>query len=66
LSQYGIDRGNWSEVVVDYAPLTNYLEAMEGITEASRQRLLEGTIKDSLGDFAVSMLEDELAIMRGD
>lgn len=66
LSQYGIDRGNWSEVVVDYAPLTNYLEAMERVSETNRQRLLETTIKDSLGDFAVSMLEDELAIMRGD
>lgn len=65
LAQYGVDRGNWNEVVVDYAPLTNYLEAMEGITEASRQRLL-GTLRDSLGDFVVSMLEDELAIMRGD
>jgi hypothetical protein len=66
LSHYGIDRGNWSEVVVDYAPLTNYLEAMERLSETARQRLLETTIKDSLGDFAVSMLEDELAILRGD
>ncbi|KAJ5852022.1 uncharacterized protein N7529_011407 [Penicillium soppii] len=66
LSQYGIDRGNWSEVVVEYAPLTNYLEAMERLSEASRQRLLDTTIKESLGDFAVSMLEDELANMRGD
>jgi hypothetical protein len=66
LSQYGVDRGNWSEVVVDYAPLTNYLEAMAAISDTARQRLLDGTIKDSLGDFAVSMLEDELAIMRGE
>ncbi|CAG8006959.1 unnamed protein product [Penicillium salamii] len=64
LSQYGVDRGNWGEVVVNYAPLTNYLQALDGITEASRRRLLEGTIKDSLGDFAVSMLEDEYANMR--
>ncbi|CAG8058551.1 unnamed protein product [Penicillium olsonii] len=64
LSQYGVDRGNWSEVVVDYAPLTNYLQALDGITEASRQRLLQGAIKDSLGDFAVAMLEDEYANMR--
>ncbi|CAP91369.1 Pc13g03000 [Penicillium rubens Wisconsin 54-1255] len=66
LTQYGVDRGNWSEVVVDYAPLTNYLEAMAAISETARQRLLDGSIKDSLGDFAVSMLEDELAIMRGE
>ncbi|EKV08390.1 Nulp1-pending protein [Penicillium digitatum] len=66
LSQYGVDRGNWSEVVVDYAPLTNYLEAMAAISETTRQRLLDDTIKNSLGDFAVSMLEDELAIMRGE
>ncbi|KAJ5487828.1 hypothetical protein N7530_002128 [Penicillium desertorum] len=66
LTQYGVDRGNWSEVVVDYAPLTNYLEALAAISETARQRLLDGSIKDSLGDFAVSMLEDELAIMRGE
>ncbi|KAJ5184690.1 Transcription factor 25 [Penicillium cf. griseofulvum] len=66
LSQYGVDRGNWSEVVVDYAPLTNYLEAMAAISDTARQRLLDGTITESLGDFAVSMLEDELAIMRGE
>ncbi|KAJ5774530.1 hypothetical protein N7457_009426 [Penicillium paradoxum] len=66
LAQYGVDRGNWSEVVVDYAPLTNYLEALQRLPEATRQRLLEGPIKSSLGDFAISMLEDELEIMRGE
>jgi len=41
-------------------------ESLIVVSETNRQRLLETTIKDSLGDFAVSMLEDELAIMRGD
>jgi hypothetical protein len=63
LNQYGVDRGNWSENVVDYAPLTNYLEAMVMISTTARQQLLNGIIKDSLGDFVVSMLEDEIAMM---
>jgi hypothetical protein len=63
LNQYGVDRGNWSENVVDYAPLTNYLEAMVMISATARQQLLDGIIKDSLGDFVVSMLEDEIAMM---
>ncbi|KAJ5748134.1 uncharacterized protein N7511_009830 [Penicillium nucicola] len=63
LNQYGVDRGNWSENVVDYAPLTNYLEAMVMISATARQQLLDGVIKESLGDFVVSMLEDEIAMM---
>jgi hypothetical protein len=63
LNQYGVDRGNWSENVVDYAPLTNYLEAMVMISTTARQQLLDGIIKDALGDFVVSMLEDEIAMM---
>ncbi|KAJ5973854.1 hypothetical protein N7481_011064 [Penicillium waksmanii] len=63
LHQYGVDRGNWGDVL-DYAPLTDYLEALQEIQpESSRQRLLHGPIQDIIGEFAVSMLEDELSIM---
>lgn len=63
LAQHGVDRGNWGDVV-DYAPLTDYLEALQEIQpETSRQRLLHGPIQEVVGDFAVSMLEDELMIM---
>ena len=63
LHQYGVDRGNWGEVV-DYAPLTDYLEALQEIQpESSRQRLLHGPIQEIIGEFAVTMLEDELSIM---
>lgn len=63
LHQYGVDRGNWGDVL-DYAPLTDYLEALQEIQpESSRQRLLHGPIQEIIGDFAVSMLEDELSIM---
>jgi hypothetical protein len=50
--------------VVDYGPLTDYLEALEEIQpEASRQRLLHGPIQEVIGEFAVTMLEDELEMM---
>lgn len=63
LALHGVDRGNWGDVV-DYAPLTDYLEALQEIQpETSRQRLLHGPIQEVVGDFAVSMLEDELMIM---
>lgn len=60
LSQYGVDRGNWSETVLNFAPLNNYVEALDSLPPPERQRVLEGTIKDSLGDLAVSVLVDEL------
>ncbi|KAJ5678704.1 hypothetical protein N7462_006948 [Penicillium macrosclerotiorum] len=64
LHEYGVDRGNWGDVV-DYAPLTDYLEALQEIQpETSRQRLLRGPIQEIIGDFAVSMLEDELEMMQ--
>jgi hypothetical protein len=63
LHEYGVDRGNWGDVV-DYGPLTDYLEALEEIQpEASRQRLLHGPIQEVIGEFAVTMLEDELEMM---
>ncbi|KAJ5084408.1 hypothetical protein NUU61_008987 [Penicillium alfredii] len=65
LHQYGVDRGNWGEVV-DYAPLTDYLEALEAIPSQNQQQLLHGSIKEVIGDFAVSMLEDELEMMAED
>ncbi|KAJ5085525.1 hypothetical protein N7532_010296 [Penicillium argentinense] len=64
LHQYGVDRGNWGDVV-DYAPLTDYLEALQEIQpESPRQQLLHGPVQEIIGEFAVSMLEDELSIMQ--
>ncbi|KAJ5551267.1 Transcription factor 25 [Penicillium sp. DV-2018c] len=57
--QYGVDRGNWSEVPEDLEPFTNYLDALGRLPEATRQRLLQGPIRDSLGDLAVSLIEEE-------
>lgn len=64
LTEHGVDRGNWGDVV-DYAPLTDYLEALSEIQpEAARQRLLHGPVQEIIGDFAVTMLEDELEMMQ--
>ncbi|KAJ5257200.1 hypothetical protein N7478_013304 [Penicillium angulare] len=64
LTQHGVDRGNWGDVV-DYAPLTDYLEALTEIQpDTSRQGLLHGPIQEIIGDFAVTMLEDELEMMQ--
>ncbi|KAJ5760190.1 hypothetical protein N7520_007346 [Penicillium odoratum] len=64
LAQHGVDRGNWGDVV-DYAPLTDYLEALSEIQpETSQQRLLHGPVQEIIGDFAVTMLEDELEMMQ--
>jgi hypothetical protein len=63
LHQHGVDRGNWGDVV-DYAPLTDFLEALQEIQpDENRQRLMHGPIQDVIGEFAVSMLEDELEMM---
>lgn len=64
LHQYGVDRGNWGEVV-DYAPLTDFLEALSEIQpDTSQQRLLHGPIQEVIGEFAVTMLEDELEMLQ--
>lgn len=66
LAQHGVDRGNWGDVV-DYAPLTDYLEALQEIQpETSQQRLLHGPVQEVIGEIAVSMLEDELTMMEED
>ncbi|KAJ5585196.1 uncharacterized protein N7459_004996 [Penicillium hispanicum] len=66
LHQHGVDRGNWGDVV-DFASLTDYLEALLEIQpDASRQRLLHGPIQEVIGEFAVTMLEDELEMMLDD
>jgi hypothetical protein len=63
LHEYGVDRGNWGDVV-DYRRLTDYLEALLDVEpETSRQQLLHGPIQEVLGEFAVTMLEDELEMM---
>ncbi|KAJ6020919.1 hypothetical protein N7540_006423 [Penicillium herquei] len=65
LIQYGVDRGNWGDVM-DYAPLTDYLEALAELPEESRGRLLRGQLRALIGEFAVIMLEDELEMMAED
>ncbi|KAI2788610.1 hypothetical protein POX_e06630 [Penicillium oxalicum] len=59
----GVDRGNWGDVV-DYSPLTEYLEALEQIQpETSRLPILHGIVQEVIGEIAVSVLEDELEMM---
>jgi hypothetical protein len=63
LHQHGVDRGNWGDVL-DYAPLTDFLETLGAIEpEEHRQQLLHGPIQGVIGEFAVTMLEDELEMM---
>ncbi|PYI04910.1 Nulp1-pending protein [Aspergillus sclerotiicarbonarius CBS 121057] len=66
LQQYGIDRGNWGDVL-DYSPLTEYVDALESIQpESERNRLLQGPIREAMGDMAVAMLDDELQLLEYD
>ncbi|KAJ6113633.1 hypothetical protein N7523_006950 [Penicillium sp. IBT 18751x] len=63
LHQHGVDRGNWGDVL-DYAPLTDFLETLGAIEpEEHRQELLHGPIQGVIGEIAVTMLEDELEMM---
>ena len=63
LRQYGIDRGNWGDVV-DYSPLTKYVEVLAALTpDLVRQELLHGPIRDEMGDMAIDLLEDELQMV---
>ncbi|KJK63649.1 Transcriptional repressor TCF25 [Aspergillus parasiticus SU-1] len=65
LRQYGVDRGNWGEVV-DYSPLTEYVDALNALQPDTRQRLLHGPIRDSIGEIAIDLLEDELQLLEYD
>ncbi|KAB8257183.1 transcriptional repressor TCF25-domain-containing protein [Aspergillus pseudonomiae] len=65
LRQYGVDRGNWGEVV-DYSPLTEYVDALDALQPETRQRLLHGPIRDSTGEMAIDLLEDELQLLEYD
>ncbi|PYH29675.1 transcriptional repressor TCF25 family protein [Aspergillus neoniger CBS 115656] len=66
LQQYGVDRGNWGEVL-DYSPLTEYVDGLELVQpESERERLLHGPIREAMGDMVVSMLEDELQLLQYD
>ncbi|OOF97020.1 hypothetical protein ASPCADRAFT_205816 [Aspergillus carbonarius ITEM 5010] len=66
LQQYGVDRGNWGDVL-DYSPLTEYVDALESIQpESERNRLLQGPIREAMGDMAVAMLDDELQLLQYD
>lgn len=64
LREHGVDRGNWSEVF-DYAPVLDYVDALEGVQPDSvRQQLLHGAIRERLGDIVVTVLEDELEMLQ--
>lgn len=66
LRQYGIDRGNWGDVV-DYSPLTEYIEALDAVhPDSARHELLHGRIREAMGDMVVDLLEDELQMMLND
>ncbi|OJJ47496.1 hypothetical protein ASPZODRAFT_130994 [Penicilliopsis zonata CBS 506.65] len=59
LQQYGVDRGNWGEVV-DFAPLLDYVEGLGTLPVSTRHGLIHGPIHDVLGDMGVEILEEEL------
>lgn len=64
LRQYGVDRGNWGDVVVDYSPLTEYVDALDAVQPSeTRERLLQGAIREALGEMVVDLLEDELRLL---
>ncbi|RAL09508.1 transcriptional repressor TCF25 family protein [Aspergillus homomorphus CBS 101889] len=66
LQQYGVDRGNWGDVV-DYSPLTEYVDALDSVQpESEQESLLRGPIREAMGELAVAMLEDELQLLRYD
>ncbi|KAK1141204.1 hypothetical protein N8T08_009243 [Aspergillus melleus] len=62
LRQYGVDRGNWGDVV-DYSPLTEYVDALAVLPPDSRPRMFEG-IQVALGDLVLDMLQDELQLLQ--
>ena len=64
LRQYGIDRGNWGDVV-DFSPLTDYVETLAAVEPEPRVRLLD-RIQETLGEMAVSLLEDELQMLESE
>ncbi|KAH2838543.1 hypothetical protein KXW76_005135 [Aspergillus fumigatus] len=66
LNQYGVDRGNWGDVV-DYSPLTEYLDGLDAVQpDEARQELLHGRIREVMGDMVVDMLENELELQQYD
>ncbi|BCR83742.1 transcriptional repressor TCF25 family protein [Aspergillus chevalieri] len=64
LREHGVDPGNWDEFI-DYTPLMDYVDALDGVQpDSARQQLLYGPIRESLGDIAVTMLENELEMLQ--
>lgn len=64
LCTYGVDRGNWDDVD-DFSPLTEYVEALTTVHPPSAQdELLNGPIRERLGDMAIGLLVDEIEILR--
>lgn len=63
LGQNGVDRGNWGDDV-DLTPLTDYVSILSTILpDSSRQSLLNGAIRDAVGDIVVNVLEEELMLL---
>ncbi|KAL2795893.1 transcriptional repressor TCF25-domain-containing protein [Aspergillus keveii] len=66
IRQYGVDRGNW-DLEIDYSPLHEYADALNAIEPSStRQRLLDGPIREALGSMVVDLLQEELEFLRVD
>lgn len=64
IREHGVDRGNWSEVF-DYAPLLDYVDALDGVQpDSTRDQLLHGPIREAMGDIVVTVLEDELEMLQ--
>lgn len=60
LRQYGVDRGNWAGMDED-DPIMRYVECLLYVDPPSdRQELLQGVIRDNVGDMAVALLEELL------
>jgi len=62
LFQYGVDRGNWGEAS-SLSPLTNYLDGLVSFQpDSARIGILQGPVRDALGDLVSEIIEDELRI----
>lgn len=64
LRLYGVDRGNWGDVV-DYSPLTEYVDALNVLEPDMRRRMFE-CVRVALGDLVLDLLQDELQLLQYD
>lgn len=66
LVQNGVDRGNWGDDI-DSQPLEEYVDVLCWTRPEVRQELLDGPIRDAVGDIAVHLLQEEVeAIIHGE